>query len=247
MIENILQDAIQHSRNIFKGKTSNKTYRNYTKLTPNKMARYTPDNIRAREDKHDEFSDQLREINHITDKYRHCLFSSKHDEQLVGNCGELTIAAFNYLAIHRYNDILRWFSKNGRGRGNEDYIMNPIYILFLMFGDPYDHCIAVITHPRETQHKPTLNHLYRALPDHSWVCDPWANIACSSEEYIARWQRKMSVWNSKGKATSIYQEHQFEDYPSPATEENLNAINYSIKRVVYMAEIRPHSRTKIIQ
>ncbi|MBI6549081.1 hypothetical protein [Xenorhabdus lircayensis] len=247
MIESISQDAIKHSRNIFRGKTTNKIYRDLTKLSVDKRAMHTPDNIILREDKHDEFLDQFREIEHPTDKYRHSLYKSNSGEELIGNCGELTIAAFNYLAIYRYNDILRWFRMYGRwDRSN---IMKPVYILFLMFNDPYDHCISVITHPEHTPHIPTINKPYRILPDNSWVCDPWANIACSSETYNTRWQNKMQKWDEKGKTTSIYQPDQELDdnmhYPSPLKKNNYNAITNSIKTVKYMAVIQSDGKVKI--
>ncbi|WP_237386809.1 hypothetical protein [Xenorhabdus sp. Sc-CR9] len=245
MIESILQDAIKHSRTIFRGKSSNKMYRDITKLHQHKKERYTPESIRNREDRQDEFSEELSNIEPITDRYQYALSRFNSGEELVGNCGELTIAVFNYLANTRSHDILRWFNQNGKR--DESNITRPVYILFLMFDDPYDHCIAVITQPEQMHHIPDINKVYNTLPDNSWVCDSWANIACASEEYITRWKIKMLRWDLVEKTTSIYQPEQTLDYPSPLRPRNLHAITRSKKRVNYMAVIQPNGIMQIIQ
>ncbi|OTA21444.1 hypothetical protein Xbed_00675 [Xenorhabdus beddingii] len=248
MIENILQDAIRHSRYVFRGKTTNKTYRDTTRLSENKRAMYDPQNITSREDKHDEFLDKLHKIEHPINQYQYSLSQSDAGEELIGNCGELTTAVFSYLAKHRSSDILECLRSHGRwDRSNA---MKPIYILFLVFDNPYDHCITVITHPEHTQHIPKIGQSYRALPDNSWVCDSWAKIACSSEEYITRWKVKMLRWELVGKTTSIYQpEQELDDdmhYPSSLRPRNYHAMTHSIKRVEHMAVIHPNGSTNII-
>ncbi|MDX7987502.1 hypothetical protein FE392_09185 [Xenorhabdus sp. 12] len=246
MIENILRNAIIHSRIIFRGKSSNKNYRYVEQLPPNKREKYTPAGRIARENRQDEFSDRLRNIRDITEKYKYCLleFHSCEDGDLVGNCSELSIAIFNYLAKTQSHYILRWFAQNGKKDIND--IVLPIYILFLKFKYPYDHCMVVITQPGQTQDKPFLGKKYSILPDKSWICDSWANIVCTSEQYDRAWRDKMYKWNSIGKATTIYEEHQSKNLPWPLDMRNYKAIIKSQKKVSYMAVIKSNGMTNIL-
>lgn len=245
MTENILLDAIRHARNLFRGKTTNKTYLNIERLPENKRAMYTPQRIKEKENIHDEFLEDFLLKEHIMDRYKHALYKSDAGEVLIGNCGELTLSILGYLTTHRVYDLLNSFISSGKRNINNKMI--PVYILIIAFDDPYDHTIAVITLPEQTQDLPEINKIYDKLPDNSWVCDPWANIVCPSEDYITRWKVKMLRWHLVEKSTSVHQDDQMRDSSSPLRHANYLAITRSKKRVIHMATISPDGKVDITQ
>ncbi|MDR0217846.1 MAG: hypothetical protein LBI71_03020 [Enterobacteriaceae bacterium] len=252
MINNILLDAIRHARIIFRGKTTNKTYYNTEHLNKIKRKKYSIERVREREDRHDKFLDRIFKIKNITKKYDYFLSRSRnyrwHNQSLIGNCGELSISALCYLAQQRSQDLLNWVINSGKR--NIENKTTAIYILNIEFINPYDHMSTVILFPENNQNLPKINKIYHSyddLPDNSWVCDPWANIVCQYREYHSQWRNKMDKWNSVGKSASIYQDEQLEDYPSPLTLNNYNAIIRIPKKVINMAMIFPDGKIEIKQ
>ncbi|AOM41245.1 hypothetical protein [Xenorhabdus hominickii] len=243
MIENILNDAIKHARHIFQAKTTNKTYINIERLPENKRVMYTPQRIREKENIHNEFVNTCRGIRNIIDKYKYVVSESDAGKVLIGNCGELSAAVFGYLLNHHANNILNWFMTSGKRNVNNAKM--PIYIFIITFNDPYDHGLVVVMLPEKAQDLPELNKVYGALPDNAWVCDPWANIACSSKEYNTRWKVKMLRWHLVGKSTSVYQHENLNPPPSPMRQANYHAVTLSQKKVLCIGMIFPDGQVKI--
>src|SRR5262249_2959089 len=84
-------------------------------------------------------------------------------------CGELAVVAFFFLKKEN---------------------VQPVKVVQLK--SPGDHVFVVLGSPTN-------------LADvDSWgsdvfICDPWANIACSSNQYKVQWLTKMTSWSAKGK------------------------------------------------
>lgn len=66
----------------------------------------------------------------------------------------------------------------------------------VQLGNPGDHVFLVVGR------KDAVGDLPRRFEE--WdkefaICDPWANIVCSSPEYPQQWRLKMKKWSSRGK------------------------------------------------
>ncbi|PHM37241.1 hypothetical protein [Xenorhabdus innexi] len=243
MLENILEDAIKYARSIYRGKTSNKYYRDISKLPEHKRVMYTRDAMIEKGYKFKKLRDETNEMKLIKDIHQYALSRSNAGEKLVGNCGDLSISVFYYLANQRRQEILRSFNDK-RNKNNET---QSIYVLYIESNDPYDHAFVTVNLPKYPLTLPKVNNIYEPSFYNSWVCDAWANIVCPYIEYITRWKTKMLRWHLVGKSVSVYQEEQRLGYPTPLRRHNYHAITLSSKNVVYIAEIRPDGTMTISQ
>ncbi|WP_340610420.1 hypothetical protein [Xenorhabdus bharatensis] len=243
MIEVILEDAIKYARKIYRGKTSNKIYRDVSKLLKHKQAMHTPEAIVKRVDKHKQFLKKINNINLIRDIHQYSLSRFNSGEELVGNCGELSISAFVYLSEQKTQEILNYFND----KRNSDNKSLPIYVLCISLSYPYDHSFVAVTLPENSSNLPKLDNIYEISFNNSWICDPWAKIACPYSEYVTRWKVKMLKWHLVEKGVSIYLEDQDVHCPSPLRQHNYHAITESSKRVASMAVVKCDGSMMIFQ
>lgn len=86
------------------------------------------------------------------------------------NCDGLTAAAMDYVS-HRHPRV-------------------PVSL-----GGVPEHAFAIIGAVKPEYASLTLD----KWPSHLYVCDPWANIACSAPEYPDKFMEKMKKWHDNGK------------------------------------------------
>ncbi|PHM39921.1 hypothetical protein Xmau_02103 [Xenorhabdus mauleonii] len=209
MIRYILHQAIEHAHLTFSGKTSNIFYNNPECQPESRRNRYSTTNCQIRERKFSELTQKLNRFGNARNKYNCIMEEKKHDNFLVGNCTELSITALMYLAEIGKNNVSHYFRHYSQTSNVKN--IQPIYIEILapVQASSY-HCFVMIYSPScisdyQFQNK-NINPLYKTydkLPNGAWVCDPWAEIVCLSENYDSHWRNTMNNWADQGKYLSL--------------------------------------------
>ncbi|MBC8951550.1 hypothetical protein [Xenorhabdus sp. PB62.4] len=256
MIHFILKQAIKYSHSVFLGKTTNISYFNVEFQSEDRKNRYSRTNSLKREHKLMELQGKLRLLGKPEEKYDCIMEEKKRDDSLVGNCNELSITAFMYLARNRAKDIYNLYKNSFTTETSGE--IQPIYIEIISPSplSRYDHCFIMFYYPPHTyDHKfqdkeiAPRNKKYKPIPNGAWICDPWANIVCLSEHYHANWQNKMINWAIDGKylalnnapPPSVYKSQYplQEDFGHPLYNDTWNMMKDSEKQVNYQAIIKP--------
>ncbi|MDB5306067.1 MAG: putative type effector protein [Gemmataceae bacterium] len=112
-------------------------------------------------------------------------------EKHVGNCEEQATVAYLYLVARR---------------------VAPVWLLALE--EPGDHVFVGLGEIAE------VGDLDKWGPD-TFICDPWANIACKSGEYRAAWAAKLTKWAGDGKTLR----NPTLEYINPLDDDWFQAIN----------------------
>ncbi|PHM28245.1 hypothetical protein [Xenorhabdus budapestensis] len=256
MISYILKQAITHSHHIFRGKTTNISYFNVELQSGDRPERYSRKSCFSREQKLIGLKNKLHLLRTADKKYE-CIMKEKEcDNSLVGNCNELANTVFIYLARERVSDIYNLYKNSFTANTSGEIQSIYIEILYPSPLSRYDHCFVMLYYPLhtyniESQYKETnpLYKVYNKIPDGAWICDPWANIVCLSENYDANWQRKMLDWAIDGKYLSLGQAPTPSIYKSkfplqgdpgnPLYENTFYMMSNSPKTVSDQAIIRP--------
>ncbi|MBE8596626.1 hypothetical protein [Xenorhabdus sp. BG5] len=261
MIHFILKQAIEYSHSVFRGKTTNISYFNVEFQSEDRKNRYSRENILQREQELMELQNKLYKFGKPEEKYD-CIMKEKElKKSLVGNCNELSITALMYLARNRAKDIYYLykdsFTTDTSGEIQPIYIevISPIPI------SRYNHCFIMFYYPPhasdyQSQNK-EINQLYKTynkLPSEAWICDPWANIVCLSQNYNANWQNKMISWAIDGKylalgntpLSSVYKNQsqyllwELQGNPGyPLYENTFNMMRNTAMQVNHQAIIKP--------
>ena len=67
----------------------------------------------------------------------------------------------------------------------------------IYFAPPGDHIFIVLNQTHDQYPKD-----FGAWSADAVICDPWAKIACSAQEYPKKWKAKMDKWNQRGLVVS---------------------------------------------
>jgi hypothetical protein len=106
----------------------------------------------------------------------------------VGNCGELSKIAFEFLDMHKIHPIARFC------------LDQPGDHVFTALGSDMN---DVRDFSSRVQNKSLLNSNLKTnfndWPAEIYVCDPWANISCRASDYPLQFQQKMVKWSGDGK------------------------------------------------
>ncbi|MDC9613510.1 hypothetical protein PSI19_06330 [Xenorhabdus khoisanae] len=197
MIHFILKQAIEYSHSVFRGKTTNISYFNVESQSEDRKNRYSRENSRNREQKLMGLQEKLRTLGKPEEKYNCIMEEKKRDDSLVGNCNELSITAFMYLARNRAKDIYDLYKDSFTTDASGE--IQPIYIEIIspIPTSRYEHCFIMFYYPPHTYaHKfqdkeiKPMYKTYNPIPNGAWICDPWANIVCLSENYNKNWEKK---------------------------------------------------------
>ncbi|MDC9594372.1 hypothetical protein [Xenorhabdus sp. IM139775] len=197
MFENILNQAIRYSHNIFKGKTANISYYSPEFRGENKKTRHSSEAIQKRNEKLDKLQNELYQLYDLEEQYNYILSIQNHN--LVGNCNELSFIVFMYLLKKESKEILEYYRKNSLSGSSKKE--NPIYIQIIATAHPpYNHSFVMISCANDyPDSKMQIDNKYIDLPENAWICDPWANIVCLSKNYNTQWKNKMHQWSAQGK------------------------------------------------
>ncbi|SFU64423.1 hypothetical protein [Xenorhabdus koppenhoeferi] len=187
-IENIILDALYHTRDFFKLKSTNKLYteEEFHRLSASKKEYYSLQSINHRVDLLQNQRNDTARVNNIYEKNN--IRNRIQPDHRVGNCGEYSDIALEYL-IEKSKLIWEIYKK-------------PFDITILEIECPsgiFEHNFVKLSVNFEL---PLIELFKRHYNSEIWICDPWANIACLSYNYPQEWKSKMLKWYSKGKLLS---------------------------------------------
>ncbi|MDC9596047.1 hypothetical protein [Xenorhabdus anantnagensis] len=262
MIQHILHHAIEYSHSAFPGKTTNISYFNIENQSEDRKKRYSIKNTGIRQQKLGKLQEKLYYLRTDEEKYDHIMSERKNDALLVGNCKELSLIAFMYLAKEKASNIYHLYKNSFTA--NKSGEIHDIYIEVLAAAplSRYDHCFVMLYYPPHTYDKKFQNKKideeYNILPSGAWICDPWANIVCLSENYDTHWKSKMASWAKDGKylalgsasISSNYKNTELSPLESrghPLYANTFNMIENSKKKVLHKAIIKPDGSTEILK
>ncbi|WP_273548359.1 hypothetical protein [Xenorhabdus khoisanae] len=244
LMENILRDVIQRTKNAFMGGSANKFHfetKNIDKLghqgdpisfklqhlissQSNKLSKTRFNDIR------DSRLPQLYQyINEI-----------KFKMNLVGNCSEHCTYAFHYL--------MKWhsFAIFNLYKAIDPDPEKNIYIVIYETTLPKDHSFITISHLKSDVFLAIKKGLFSHILPDSWICDPWTEIACKGKDYPLQWKRKMKQWESESlfvatessKNYSNAVTNKYDGFFSPTRPEVYNMISpYDKFKPAYIAFI----------
>jgi len=112
-----------------------------------------------------------------------------------GNCVHLSILAFMYV----YKKVgIREVDLVGLGGGGDH--------VFAVVGQTTRPVLGTDTYPYSGQERSVMLYpkSFDDWDESAWICDPWANIACSARKYREAWSEKMIDWSAKGRHV-VYQ------------------------------------------
>ncbi|MBD2812290.1 hypothetical protein ID853_15730 [Xenorhabdus sp. Vera] len=184
-IENIILDALHHTRDSFKLKSTNKLYTRevFYRLSAYKQEYYSLQSISHRVDLLKKQRNDTTRVNNIYEKNN--ILNRIQPDHRVGNCGEYSYIALEYL-VEKSKLIWEIYKK-------------PFDITILEIKCPsgiFDHNFVKLSVNFEL---PLTELFKRHYNSEIWICDLWANIACLSYNYPQEWKNKMLKWHSNGK------------------------------------------------
>lgn len=108
----------------------------------------------------------------------------------VGNCGEMSSLAFNYLKSQNVA-VSRLNLGTGESKNNQSFKGDHVFLLVGHNFHDFDANGKYI----QQGHESWLD--YKEVKDNyvAYVCDPWANIVCPAKAYPAEWESKMQKWS----------------------------------------------------
>ncbi|MDX7988698.1 hypothetical protein FE392_15390 [Xenorhabdus sp. 12] len=244
-LEQILHDTMQEAQSIFEGKSHNISYYDINMLPEEKREYYTDEGMDYRVKKFTNLRDELLIIRCSSDKIYSDLISEKNSF-LVGNCLLLTIFALQHLKKVYKQNLCQLFYPPDTDLSKLTCLLS---LQLIVTDKPYNHAFALICPPSHIfpQHKIKGKYEPNVFPEGSWVCDPWANIVCSAQDYNHAWKARMAEWNTKGKV--VFMGRTKTDYDnnfnySPLGLYTYMAIQKSKKTIDEIIIIFPNGETK---
>ncbi|PHM39420.1 hypothetical protein Xmau_02762 [Xenorhabdus mauleonii] len=195
-IANIVNEVLIKTRIYFDLKTQNKYYEEPTRLE-------LPENKRqfySQEERAKKLEILTKTRSRIMDGQspyqKNEILQSIQGENHVGNCGEYSCKAFEYLKFESDNIRLLY---------NRPFDITIIHIKSPI--NRFEHAFVMLSDNYLNQFldKGNLSDLF-SRPHNSdiWICDPWANIACLLRDYPFEWKVKMRKWNERGKLLTYF-------------------------------------------
>ncbi|MDX7988303.1 hypothetical protein FE392_13330 [Xenorhabdus sp. 12] len=197
-IENIIRETVYATRCFFNLKSYNKSYKESVRvqLPAYKRQLYSPENSEMRGRLLAKTRDRIKPMHSPYE--RNTILHSIQSHDHVGNCGEHSCKALEYLVE---KSKLIWAIY----RRPFDIIMINLNSDISLF----DHQCVILSYnyPQQPEYLPNLPDLFNQHQGAEiWVCDPWANIACLSHNYPIEWKKKMHKWSNRGKLLCYGQE-----------------------------------------
>ncbi|REF26164.1 hypothetical protein BDD26_0759 [Xenorhabdus cabanillasii] len=112
MINVILQEAIKHAHSMFKHKTANIFYRDLEFRSQSRKTRYSQEKIKDRNNRLYNLQNVLHTLYSPENQYKHIVSENEKGNSLVGNCFELSLVAFMYLANNKAEELIQAFKVN---------------------------------------------------------------------------------------------------------------------------------------
>ncbi|MDC9613148.1 hypothetical protein PSI19_04460 [Xenorhabdus khoisanae] len=218
-IQMILKDTIAFSRSRFGLKSTNKRYMEPEYLPQSKQNLHSRENYIERMIKLRYLRDAL---NILSPEKKYKAILQKEPNQLIGNCEEYSLMAFFYLMEEKSKDILINLSSS-------------YFIEYIVTLNSYHHCFIAIEPMKDPLYRQERESLSpgKPLAPNSWICDPWANIACPAVYYPLEWKLKMQKWNDRKKYI-----RRFTDQFIPPTDNcTYFLIENSVQTIVLLAQI----------
>ncbi|WP_340622304.1 hypothetical protein [Xenorhabdus siamensis] len=242
MIYVILQEAIKHAHSMFKHKTANIFYRDLEFCSQSRKTKYSQEKIKDRNNRLYNLQNILHSLYTPENQYKYIVSENEKGNSLVGNCFELSLVAFMYLANNKAKELNQAFKINSMKS-------KPIYIKIMSTSPKrYNHSFVMLSQIKN-------EYINRNLPKGAWICDPWANIVCRSEEYNAQWKNTMHQWEAQGKYLNLSESHQLptnkisgklcEDRFSPLYKDTYFMVENSEKITAHQTIIKPDGQVLV--
>ncbi|MCX8986023.1 hypothetical protein [Citrobacter portucalensis] len=183
-VESVLIDAINYVSELFPGGSYNKRYMDMQGMRDFKMRAAKPnafDSIYVNsKEMYNERNFAFKEFRGLTrEEQVNCIVRDQGKNiPYVGNCGIKSDLIYKYLTSHS-NELFKAMGVN---------IGETITIRKMSIVDG-DHSFVLVSSPQEPLPKPIRE------CTSTWVCDPWAKVACLAKEYSIRMNNKMEKWS----------------------------------------------------
>ncbi|MDX7988708.1 hypothetical protein FE392_15460 [Xenorhabdus sp. 12] len=203
-MKDILQETLQATQSTFTGGSFNVDYYDSDILPIEKRPLYTEEAMSEKFNKFDALYKRVLEPSGPLihkDVYRY--LNENKNKNLVGNCMLYSMFAFYHLAEIHKNSLVDLFYHQGIDYTEYKSLLT---IQVACLQAPYSHAFVMICPPSKIDARTRVFTTFapNIYPENTWICDPWADIACRAVDYNDKWKIKMAQSNYEGKMFLLY-------------------------------------------